>query len=77
MRRRGGQGTDAARAPRGCPSPGGWQQRGDLVPGQHRPRALALARLTLELGLRSEGMYPGWLLDAIEHVHGLPREEGN
>jgi len=35
-------------------------------------RALALARLTLEVGLRSERMYLDWLRDAIEHARRLP-----
>lgn len=36
-------------------------------------REFALARLTLELGLRSEQMYLAWLRDAIGHVRRLPR----
>jgi len=35
-------------------------------------RALALERLTLELGLRSERMYLDWLRDAIEYARRLP-----
>ena len=40
--------------------------------GPDADRALALARLTLELGLRSERMYLDWLRDAIEHARRLP-----
>ena len=39
-------------------------------------RDLNLARLTLELGVRSERMYLAWLEDAVERVRLLP-EEGN
>ncbi len=39
-------------------------------------RALALARLTLELGLRSERMYLDWLRDAIERARRLPEDGG-
>ncbi len=39
-------------------------------------RARALARLTLELGLRSERMYLDWLRDAIGHARRLPEEDG-
>jgi len=42
--------------------------------GPDADRALALARLTLELGLHSEHMYLAWLRDAIEHVRRLPKE---
>jgi len=49
-----------------------------LPPSDHldEDRALALARLTLELGLRSERMHLDWLRDAVEWVRGLPPEGG-
>ncbi len=42
--------------------------------GPDAVRAVALARLTLELGLHSEQMYLAWLRDAVEHLRRLPKD---